>query len=214
MLNSPLKTFSRDEILEMDRFFRTTFMNSVSGFKSLNLCGTISKEGITNLPVFNSIVHIGANPPYLGMIFRPHTVPRHTLENIKETQYYTLNHVNQEIYTAAHQTSARFPEEQSEFEAAGLTPMQQKFPAPYVAEANIRMGLKFQESHQILNETILVIGSVEEVQVPENVIGKDGYIDLAQAGSLTVAGLDAYHTATLIDRLSYAKPDRDPETLL
>lgn len=43
---------------------RVSLINSLSGFKSLNLIGTINNnQGQTNLAIFNSVVHIGANPP-------------------------------------------------------------------------------------------------------------------------------------------------------
>lgn len=206
-----MRKFAIEEILEMERFYRTTFMNSVSGFKSVNLCGTISSEGQANLAIFNSVVHIGANPPYLGMIFRPHTVPRHTLENILATKAYTLNHITADIYPNAHQTAARYASEQSEFKNTHLTPVfSECLPAPYVEESPIRIGLQYEEHHEIMNGTILVIGAVKEVFVPEEVVGRDGYVDLSAAGSLTVAGLDAYHKTELLGRMAYAKPDLPP----
>lgn len=42
---------------------RVSLINSLSEFKSLNLIGTINNQGQTNLAIFNSVVHIGANPP-------------------------------------------------------------------------------------------------------------------------------------------------------
>lgn len=207
-----LRKFDLQEIKAMDRFFRTTFMNSVSGFKSVNLCATAAADGTTNLAIFSSIVHIGANPPYIGMVFRPHTVPRHTLENLLETGFYTLNHLHAGIYQQAHQSSARY--DGSEFEATGLTPVySQGFPAPYVAESKIRIGLKYEERHDMLNGTVMVVGSVQEVFLPEATIAEDGYVDLAAAGSLTIAGLDAYHETQLLSRMAYAKPDLPPRSL-
>ncbi len=209
-----MRRYSLAEIQEMERFFRTTFMNSISGFKSVNLCGTISPDGKTNLAIFNSIVHIGANPPYLGMIFRPHTVERDTLENILSTGFYTLNHLTEPIYPQAHQTSARYSKEESEFEATGLTPIySDQHTAPYVAESPVRIGLQYEEHHQIMNGTLLVIGAVKEVFLPEEVVSKDGYVDLAAAGSLTIAGLDAYHKTELLGRMAYAKPDLPPRKI-
>ena len=214
MTSLPIRRFSREEILEMDRFFRTTFMNSLSGFKSVNLVGTTSSSGVHNLAIFNSIVHIGANPPFLGMVVRPHTVPRDTLENILATQHFTLNHIHRDIYPQAHQTAARYPADTSEFEAVGLTALETDFPAPYVAEARLRIGMKFEERHDIMNGTILVVGSVQEVLLPDSVVGEEGYVDLSELGSLTVAGLDAYHETKLVDRLAYAKPDKAPKSIL
>jgi len=45
-------------------------INGISGMKSANLVGTVDRRGNINLALFNSVVQIGADPPYLGMIFR------------------------------------------------------------------------------------------------------------------------------------------------
>jgi len=171
--------------------------------------GTISPLGQNNLAVFANIVHLGANPSLIGIVLRPASVPRHTLTNIIETKCFTLNHVHKDIVEKAHQTAARYPESVSEFEAVGLTPhFSNTMMAPYVAESKIQVGLKWRETLDIKsNNTKMVVGEVVEVMLPADAIAKDGYIDLQKAGSLTVAGLNAYHATSKIFRLSYAKPD-------
>lgn len=193
----------------MEQRFRTQFINSITGFKSLNLVGTINKHGMTNLAVFSQVVHLGANPSLIGIIVRPDSVPRHTLANIAETGCFTLNHVLESFIRQAHQTSARYPEEVSEFTATGLNPLfSEVIEAPYVAESNIRIGLQWRETIPIpLNGTLLVIGEVVEVFLPGDCLGADGYVDLNEAGTITVAGLDAYHRTEKIVRLPYAKAE-------
>ena len=115
------RTISIDEVLGMERLVRMRLINTISGMKSANLVGTVDQSGHANLALFNSVVHIGANPPYIGMIFRPLTVRRDTYNNIKATGVYTINHVHAGIRERAHQTSASFPAGVSEFEACGLT---------------------------------------------------------------------------------------------
>ena len=56
-------------------------------------------------------------PALAGMILRPHSVDRHSLEYLLETGVYTLNQVHEGIHAAAHQTSARYPRAVSEFDA-------------------------------------------------------------------------------------------------
>jgi flavin reductase (DIM6/NTAB) family NADH-FMN oxidoreductase RutF len=70
--------FTKENILNFEKNFRTKFINSLSGFKSANLIGTISKTGKTNLAIFNSVIHVGANPSLIGLLIRPASVPRHT----------------------------------------------------------------------------------------------------------------------------------------
>ena len=209
-----LERISREDLQQAERFYRTTFVNALSGFKSLCLCGTASEDGKTNLCPLFSVIHVGANPPYLGLLFRPHTTPRHTLENILSTKHFTLNHVQESFYQAAHQTAARYPREASEFAATGLHPeFSEILHAPYVAEANVRIGLAYREHHELLNGTLFVVGEILEAFYPGDCLGPDGYLDLHKAGSITVAGLDAYHSVQPIARMAYAKPEQPPRTL-
>lgn len=86
--------FSHTDIQAFETRYRAAFVNSLGGFKSVCLVGTKNSQGKTNLAIFSSIVHIGANPPYIGFVVRPDSVERHTYENILETKFYTLNHLH------------------------------------------------------------------------------------------------------------------------
>ncbi len=89
-----LEFIDNNAIAQLEQRFRTNFINCLSGFKSLNLIGSVNQLQQTNLAIFNSVFHLGANPPLLGCIIRPDSVERHTLSNIESTGYYTFNHVN------------------------------------------------------------------------------------------------------------------------
>lgn len=190
--------------------FRKNLINSITGFKSVTLIGTKSTEGKTNLAIFSQVIHIGANPPLIGVLFRPHVVPRHTLENILATQQFTINHIHESQITAAHHTSARW--DTSEFEACGFTAQfRDDLLAPFVAESPIKIGLKMVEKVDIqANGTHLIIGEIQCIMTNENVIGTDGFVNLEAAGIVTCSGLDSYHTTNKVTRLSYAKPDHPP----
>ncbi len=205
-----LVVFSADDLSAMEKNYRTHFINSLPGFKPANLIGTQNINGKTNLAIFTQIIHLGANPSLMGIVIRPAASPRHTLENLLETGYFTINHINSNIIEKAHQCSARYDKEISEFDAVGLTPyLTEKINAPYVAEANIRIGLKVKEIIPItLNDTQLVIGEILEILMVDNFVLDDGYIDIEKADSITVSALDSYHNTQRNKRLSYAKPDR------
>ncbi len=202
------KRFTSVDFVNMERRFRAHFFNSLSGFKSVNLCGTEDKKGKSNLAILNSVFHLGSNPPLMGMIMRPATVPRHTLSNIIEQDHYTFNHINKEIIHEAHQTSAKYTRTQDEFEMVGLTPYySDNLRAPYVLESKVKIGLKFRERVNIAsNHTILIVGEVVEVILPSGAVGLDGFVDLQEAGTLTGSGLDAYLETKKVARLSYARP--------
>ena len=200
----------------MDQRFRTQLINSMPGVKALNLVGTRDAEGRENLAIFNSIFHVGANPPYLGMVVRPDSVDRHTWQNIQATGSYTLNAVGADFYAKAHQTSARYDNQTSEFDAVGLNPeYRDGVIAPFVGESAIKIGLELQEFQRVeCNGTLIVIGKVVYVEIEDELITDDGSVDLVKAQSVGSIGLDGYVDLSWIDRLSYAKPDREPTTLL
>ena len=147
------------EASKMESRYRANFYNTISGFKNSNLIGTINENGITNLALFNSLIHLSSNPPYLGFMLRPTTVARHTYENIKANGLFTINHVHEGIIKKAHQNSAKYPREQSEFEACGLSEEYlNEFKAPFVKESNIKISLEFEEEHLVkASQTILVV---------------------------------------------------------
>jgi flavin reductase (DIM6/NTAB) family NADH-FMN oxidoreductase RutF len=210
------KYFSNEVIMNMEKQERVHFINSLGGFKSVSLLGTINSEGQTNLGIFSSIFHIGASPALIGLIFRPSPPERDTLRNIEETGLYTINHINETMYRQAHQTSARYDAAISEFDVTGLTAeYKNNFKAPFVAESNVQFGVIFKERIDLaINNTIMIIGEIKEVYVPENCIGEDGFIDLEKANTITCSGLDSYHKTVQLDRLSYAKPDKKISSLL
>jgi flavin reductase (DIM6/NTAB) family NADH-FMN oxidoreductase RutF len=196
------------ELLEMEQRYRANFINSLTGFKSLALIGTVDRKGQKNLAIFNSIVHLGAHPPLIGMVTRPDSVDRHTLQNILETGYYTINHVQEEMMEKAHQTSARYPKTISEFDAVGLEDeVINDFPAPFVKASTIKIGVQFKEKVPFaINGTIFVIGEIKQITLPQTVIQVDGFVDLVSAGTITNSGLDSYHVVLDAKRLPYAKP--------
>ncbi len=203
------------DIAQMLQRYRATFINSLCGFKSVCLIGSKNKANQTNLAIFSSLVHIGANPPLIGFVVRPDSVDRHTLQNILETNYYTINHINPKIYKQAHQTSARYPQEISEFKATGLTEdYKNDFLAPYVLESNIKVGLELKEKIDFtINGTIFIIGEIKYIYFSNECLNEDGFLDLEKAETITCSGLDSYHTTTKIARLAYANPNSLPNEI-
>ena len=211
-----VKHITHDEIMNMEKQERVHFSNSIGGFKSVVLIGTQNTKSQTNLAIVDSILHIGSNPPLFGMVFRPGVLERHTLENILETGLYTINHISEKIHKQAHQTSARYDRDCSEFDETGLTPeFKNNFFAPFVKESNIQLSMEFKEKITLsINNTLLIIGEVKDVYLPENCLQKDGFLDIEKAESITCSGLDSYHKTTQISRLSYAKPDKTITSLI
>ena len=189
---------------------RARTMNSLSGFKSATLVGTVNDQGQHNLSIVSSVVHLGSSPALLGMVLRPPGDNAHTYKNIMSNKECTFNHINSGIFKQAHQTSARYPADISEFNAVGLTPWLPSLPnwsAPAVLEAQIRMGLRLTEDIALPNGCRFMVCALEWAEVPVATKAPDGYLSIEHAGSLTVSGLDGYHQTQALGRLSYAKVD-------
>ena len=164
----------------LEKRYRANLINSLGGFKSLVLIGTRHESGAENLATFSSLFHLGADPALCGIIVRPTQPGINTLHNIQQQKQYTINHVRPAFYREAHQCSANYLPGESVFEAIPIE----------------------------LNDTTLVIGRIIYVEVPDEWVGADGFIDLEKANTVTCSGLDSYHTTSRLARLSYAKPDR------
>jgi flavin reductase (DIM6/NTAB) family NADH-FMN oxidoreductase RutF len=201
-------SFSSDQIQQLERFYRANLINSLTGFKSVNLIGTINSSGKTNLAIFSSVVHIGSNPALVGYINRPKKAAPHTLANIEKSGVYTINHIQPCFVKQAHQTSAKYAEEISEFEKVGLTEeFNNDFPTPFVKESKVKYALKLQEIIPItINDTFLVIGKIENVIIEDDIISADGFLQLDKAESICSNGIDSYYFTKPIIRLPYAKP--------
>ena len=195
------------EIQGWDKTYRLKFVNSISGYKGVHLIGTENKNKQSNLAIFNSVVHIQSDPPLVGFIMRPLTVERDTFNHIKETGYYTINHVHKSFLKQAHYTSANFPTEDSEFDLCNLTKERvSNFPAPFVKESKVKMGLKLKETIEIeSNGSLLIVGEVQHAVVDEDFVDISGQIDLELAHDVCVTGLNQYSSVSKFKNMPYAR---------
>jgi flavin reductase (DIM6/NTAB) family NADH-FMN oxidoreductase RutF len=210
-----MRHFTQSDIQSLERFYRANFINSLTGFKSASLIGTVNDSGQTNLAIFSSIVHIGSDPALVGYVNRPRKAAPHTLANIEATGEYTINHILPEFIDRAHQSSAKYPDTVSEFDQLQFTPQFiDNFRAPFVMQSRVKYGLTLQQIIPItLNETFLVIGKIEHIHLDPSFIGTDGFIDLQLAESICSNGIDSYYQAKSLGRFEYAKADSSPKPI-
>ena len=63
--------FTRENINDLEKIKKDKFDQFMLWlYKSANLIGSVSKDGITNVAVFSSITHLGSNPPTSGFYFQ------------------------------------------------------------------------------------------------------------------------------------------------
>ena len=211
-----MKYYSKEDLNKLPSRFRAHFINSVTGYKSSNLIGTVSEDGVTNLAIFSSVIHLGSNPPLLGFVLRPRTVTRNTYDNLKKSGFFTVNHVHEDIIKQAHQTSAKYDPDISEFREVGLTEeFINGFQAPFVMESKIKLGCSYQNEYFLEeNQCIFIIANIEHVYIDPSIQSEDGWLNLEQAGTVTATGLDGYALPKLLDRFSYAEPGKNVDSIL
>lgn len=205
---------SKKGIEQSDSKFRLNLINSVSGIKAANLIGSISNSGQMNVSVFSSVIHLGSNPAILGFVMRPTgEVPRNTYDNILENGFYTINAVPKKLVRNAHFTSAKFDQTISEFEVCHIEPkFYSDFKAPYVAESPIKIAMKFIEEIPIrINGTRIIVGSVEQIIIDNEIVDERGYIDFSKAEMTGIGGLNTYFELDRIGEFPYARVDEIPD---
>lgn len=198
----------------MERIERLNLINCIGGIKPANLIGTISDDGHTNLSIFNSVVHLGSNPALMGFIVRPpKIVRRHTYENVRQNGSFTINMVHPEFVEQAHYTSAKFKSSESEFEICQLTEEYvDGFKAPFVRESRLKIGLQYLSEIPILiNGTMLIIGQVEHILIPDDTIFRDNHVDLKKLDAVGIGGLNTYYSLEQIGYFPYARREELPD---
>ncbi|WP_055446111.1 flavin reductase family protein [Lacinutrix mariniflava] len=200
--------FSLNDINNLEHLYKINLINGCSGFKSANLIGTKSKDGIENVAIFSSVTHVGSNPPILSFFCRPTTVSRDTYENIKETGVYTINHIHESNFEDAHHTSAKYDSSISEFDKTTLiSEYKENGFAPFVKDSPIQLEMKFIGEYNIKeNGTILVLGEIQGLYINDDIVTEDGFVNLSQAKVAAINGLDGYTFPKLKQRLAYQRP--------
>ena len=200
--------FSHKDINNLEHLYKINLINSCTGFKSANLIGTKSSKGISNVAVFSSVTHLGSDPALLGFFLRPTTVIRNTYDNIKETRFFTINHIHEGILEDAHHTSAKYKSHISEFDVTNLEETyKNNFWATFVSGSPVQMAMEYVEEYPIeANGTILLVGRIKNLYIQDDLLEADGFINLSKAHVIAINGLDGYALPQLKTRLGYQRP--------
>ena len=207
---NPMKDISKETITAMEKVPRLNLINSCTGYKSTNLIATQSIDGQSNVAIFSSVTHLGSDPALIGFIMRPTTVPRDTYKNIKETGYFSINHVTVDMIEDAHHTSANYDLGVSEFDKTNLEEEYKNgIATPFVKGSPVQLHCKYVNEYYIQeNDTIHIIASIERLFFDEELQHEDGWLQLDKGKVVTVNGLDGYCLPKLVDRFQYARKDQ------
>jgi flavin reductase (DIM6/NTAB) family NADH-FMN oxidoreductase RutF len=204
-----MKHISRDDISQMEKIERLNLINSCTGYKSASLIATKSLDGKPNVAIYSSVTHLGSNPAIIGFIMRPTTVPRDTYKNIRETGYFSINHITVDMIKDAHHTSANYEFGISEFDKTNLDEeYKNNIEIPFVKGSPVQLYCKYLNEYEIKeNDTIHIIASIENLFFEEDLQHEDGWLQLDKGNVVTINGLDGYCLPKLIDRYEYARKE-------
>ena len=154
--------FSSENLDSLNKIYRINLVNSITGYKSANLIGSISNKGAENLAIFSSITHLGSNPALLSLFVRPNVVPRNTYKNIKEKKVFTVNHISKEKIDDAHHTSAKYDEIYPNSTKPISNQNTKKLGAPFVKDSAVQLGCKYVDEYYIKeNGCSMIVASIE-----------------------------------------------------
>jgi flavin reductase (DIM6/NTAB) family NADH-FMN oxidoreductase RutF len=199
------------ETLDSEHSYR--LMNSLIVPRPIAWVGTLSPEGRPNLAPFSYFNGVGSEPPALSISVanRDDGGPKDTLRNIEATGEFTVNSVPFRLAEAMNRTSAELPYGESEFAAAGVTPVSSvKVKAPGVAEAPARWECRLIQVVRV-GEANLVIGRIVHLFLDEAVLidAQPGRFPVADPARLdAVARLGGEGYARITDRFAMQRPRR------
>jgi flavin reductase (DIM6/NTAB) family NADH-FMN oxidoreductase RutF len=201
-----LVRIDRPQIEQMNNIKRLNLINSCTGYKSANLIGTISNSGNTNVAIFSSVTHLGSDPALIGFIIRPSFKPRNTYSNIKEYEYFSVNHIYSDIIEEAHQSSANYSADESEFEHTKLEAVYHGgCPVPFVKGSPVKLLCKFLNEYLIKeNGCMHIIASIEAIFYEEELLDQEHHLQLEKGKVVTISGLKAYSLPHLLNEFPRA----------
>ncbi len=168
--------------------------------------GTRSAQGVDNLAPFSYFMGVSSRPPGLAIsVARGRGgALKDTARNILETGAFTVSMTSRDLAEPMNATSAELPPEASEFETAGLTPVDGlRVAAPWPREARASMECRLWQTLD-LGSTHLFVGEIVLFHVRDELLDQDGAV-IARALD-PVSRLGGADYATLGEIFSLSRP--------
>src|SRR3984893_6142441 len=179
--------------------------------RPIGWASTLSKSGRTNLAPFAFFTGVCVTPPMISLTIarNPDGSEKHTLKNVRDTGEFCFNVVTQPVWKEMVDSANAIPEEDSEFDKTGRTPIPSgKIKPPRVKEVPIHFECKL---HRVIelgpNRHPLVIGEVVYFHVDPACM-TNGYIDMKKLDP--IGRLNGFQYVTLGDILNRKFDDGQP----
>jgi len=174
---------------------------------------TISHDGIVNLAPYSQFNNVGYDPPYVmfsGNSFPDSGRRKDSVRNATDTGEFVVNMATYELREAINATSQFLPPDADEAAVAGLEMIASRMvKAPRVAASPVHLECKFHSSLALPGNAIdqvhhIVIGRVVGVHIRDDVITRDGKLDVLKIRPLARLG---YFDYTTVESVFTMAPD-------
>jgi flavin reductase (DIM6/NTAB) family NADH-FMN oxidoreductase RutF len=174
MSHDSWKSFNPDDMRDGSMYH---LLNAMVVPRPIAWISTISAAGVPNLAPHSYFNAVCPQPP---MIFFSSTGEKDTLRNARHTGDFVVNVVPEALAEEMNLTAADFPPGESEFSAAGLTPIPSDVvKAPRLLESPINMECVIEREIELGDgPSTVVFGRIVMVHVAERVM-RDGRIDVS-----------------------------------
>ncbi len=166
-------------------------LNMIVAPRPIGWISTRSASGALNLAPYSFFNAFNYKPPIIGFSSIGH---KDSVRNVEQTREFAWNLVTLPLAEAMNQTSAPLLPEASEFDFAGLTPLDSRLiSAPRVAESPVSFECRCSQIIQLITAdggqipTWLVLGEVVMVHIAESLL-REGVYDTAAAGHVLRGG--------------------------
>jgi flavin reductase (DIM6/NTAB) family NADH-FMN oxidoreductase RutF len=149
------------------------------------LVTTVDSEGFVNAAPVSFMMPVSMQPALIAISVSPE---KETMSNIRATKSFVINIPSEDLLSKLWICSQSFPPKVDELKKAGLTAvLAAKGKPPLVQECIVWFECDL-EYEKPAGDHILVMGRVRDVTVKNDIIAKDGSIDISKAKSLMHIG--------------------------
>ncbi len=169
---------------------------------------TVSPSGVPNAAPFSWFNAVCGDPLMLmAAVGKREGAMKDTSTNIRDTGEFVVNVVGEACAEKMVQSSADYPPQVSEFEAAGLTPLPSEVVKPArIAESPVHIECRLEQIIPLgHNSTDLVIGRCVCMHIAESVLADDGRVDAGKLRPVARLGRDEYAVITNLIRFPRPK---------
>ena len=194
------------EPVKQDHGLSKNPFNSLIIPRPIGWISSIDNEGVVNLAPYSFFNAVCYRPP--TVMFASGTGKgsdgmKDSLRNIEATGEFVCNLATWETRNQMNQTSAAVTPDTDEMKLTGLTPVSSKLTkVPRVAEAPVHLECRHLNSIEIPswekdNRYFIVLGEVIGIHIRDELITKDGLVDIEK---MIPIGRMGYNDYTCIDR--------------